>query len=330
MAYKVVLTASFAPTPQEEEIAGRIGAKLVSAPSRTEDEIIANCREADAVLTGPNEPFTRRVIEALEKCKVISRLGIGYDNIDIAAATEKGIAVSVVPDYAIEEVSDHAMAFILALSRKLIPLRQAVRAGLWKAGRTETTQIARPIRRLKTQTLGIIGAGRIGQALARKAQAFGLTVIAHDPYLSQAQAEKLGIKLVTLDNLLKESDYISVHAPLTKETRHLLNLETLSKMKPTAYVINNARGGLIDESALYTALTRGLIAGAGIDVTDPEPPDVNNPLLQLDNIIVTPHSSWYSQESLAELRREGIEAVVQVLQGGWPRVLANPEVKGRK
>lgn len=330
MANKVVMTITIGHTQLEEEALAKIGATLVIAQGRTEDELIANCQDADAVLIGPNEPFTKRVIESLHKCRVISRLGIGYDNVDVKAATAKGIAVSVVPDYCVNEVSDHAMAFILAFARKILPLNQAVRAGQWKAGSSAAAQIGRETHRFQVQTLGIIGLGRIGKALARKAQAFGLTVIAFDPYLTQTEVEPSGVRLVEMEQLLRESDYISIHAPLTSETRYLLNLEAFKKMKPTAYIINNARGGLIDEQALYTALAEGLIAGAGIDVTDPEPPKAENPLLQLDNLLITPHSSWFSQESVVELRQRAVEAVVEVLQGGWPPVMVNPELRDRR
>lgn len=330
MANKVVMTVTLGPDQLEKEALGKIGATLVIAQGRTEDEVIANCQDADGVLIGANEPFTKRVIESLHKCKVISRFGIGYDNVDVKAATEKGIAVSIVPDYCVNEVSDNAMAFILAFARKILPFIQAVRAGQWKAGTPLAIQIGRETHRFQTQTLGIIGLGRIGKALTPKAQAFGLKVIAYDPYLSQAQVEQLGVRLVQFEQLLRESDYISVHAPLTSETRHLINLEAFKKMKPTAYFINNARGGIVDEQALYTALSDRIIAGAGIDVTEPEPPKAENPLLQLDNILITPHSAWFSQESVVEMRQRAVEAVVQVLQGGWPRFMADPELKERR
>lgn len=329
MAFKVVVTVDLGPTHLEEEVLGPVGASLITAPARTEDQLIDNCRDADAVLIGPNEPFTARVIATLGSCRVLSRLGIGYNNIDVEAATAQGIPVSIVPDYCVSEVSDHAMAFLLAFARRVVPLSQAVKAGQWQVGNPAIARIGRPAHRMSGQTLGIAGLGRIGRALASKAQAFGLRVIAFDPYLPQEQARGLGVELVDFDRLLGESDYISIHALLNAETKHLFNVAAFRKMKPTAYIINNARGGLIDEQALHTALKEGWIAGAGLDVTDPEPPAADNPLLQLDNVLITPHFSYYSEESTVELRQRAVEAVVQVLQGGWPRFMANPEVKDR-
>jgi len=329
MPYKVVMTSDSGATSIEEDAIASIGASLIKAPSRTEDLLIANCRDADAVLAGANEPYTERVIAALEHCRVISRVGIGYDNIHVEAATAKGIPVSIVPDYCVAEVSDHAMAFILTFARKIIPVSQAVRAGHWRAGSQTIANIRKPMRRLAGQTLGIVGLGRIGKALARKAQAFGLRVIAVDPYVTAEQASNLGVERVDLDSLLRQSDYISLHALLTDATKKLIDGPALKKMKSTAVIINNARGGLIDEAALYAAVSEERIAGAGIDVTDPEPPRTDDPLLQLDNVLVTAHSSFYSAEGVVELRQRAVEAVVQVLQGGWPPFLANPEVMQR-
>jgi D-3-phosphoglycerate dehydrogenase len=323
MTFKVVIPGGNFP---EEEFLKEAGAETVRAgsPGRPEEEVIASYRDADAIIIS-GEKITRKVVDSMEKCKIISRMGIGYDSIDVTAATAKGIPVAVVPDASTVEVSDHVMAMILALAKKLIPLNQAVRKGLW--GKPEMFQIAIPGFRIAGKTLGLIGLGRIGKAVARKAQAFGMKVIAYDPFVFHDDVKELGIELVGMDRLLPESDYISVHSPLTGETKHLINAEAFKRMKKTAYLINAARGGVVDEQALYIALKEKTIAGAGIDVTDPEPPKPDNPLFQLDNIIITPHFAWYSEESAAELRQRATESVIAIIKGEWPRTIVNPEVK---
>ena len=329
MAYKVVLTHDVGPTDIEERALREVGAELIKADWKTEDDLIRICRDTDvvALLIGPDAPITKRVIDAMPNIKILSRLGIGINNIDINAATERGIPVSVVLDYCISEVSDHAMAFILSFARRIIPLSQTVEAGHWTKERSDIPKTRAPIFRLSKVTLGVVGVGRIGESLVTKAKAFGMRIIAYDPYLSEDVADGLGIELVDFDRLLSESDFISVHAPLTSETRHMFNIKAFKKMKRTAYFVNNARGALVDECALYTALKEGYIAGAGLDVTDPEPPQTDNPLLKLDNVFITGHSSWYSKTSVEELRQKSVAAVVEVLGGGWPPVMANPEAK---
>jgi D-3-phosphoglycerate dehydrogenase / 2-oxoglutarate reductase len=313
-----VLTCGVTLGEEDVQALADAGATLVSAPSPTEELVIANCEDADGVIVGANEPFTARAIGALERCRVISRLGIGFDNIDVAAARAKGVVISIVPDSSVPEVSDHAIALLLAHARRIAPLAAAVRAGRWTSGDPTVYKMRQTMRRLDGQTLGIVGLGRIGQAVARKARAFGLRVIAHDPYVAAEGAAGLEVDLVALDALFREADFITLHAAHSDETHHIIDLDALRTMKPNAYLINNARGGLIDEGALYTALTEGRIAGAALDVTDPEPPDPASPLLQLDNVVVTAHCSHYSQESWAELRRRAVDAVVRVLQGGKP------------
>jgi len=329
MAYKVILTYNVGPTDSEEKALAEVGAELIKADWKTEDDLIKVCSDPDvvAILIGPNAPITKRVIDAVPNLKILSRLGIGINNIDVEAATARGIPVSVILDYCISEVADHAMAFILAFARRIMPLSQAVKDGGWSKERSDIPQARVPMSRLSEVTLGIVGTGRIGSSLATRARAFGMRVIAHDPYLPEDVAERLGIELVDFDRLLAESDFISLHAPLTKETTHLFDLEAFKKMKSTAYLVNNARGALVDEQALYTALKEGYIAGAGLDVTDPEPPEANNPLLKMDNAFITGHSSWYSGEAVAELRQKSVAAIVAVLKGEWPAALANPEVK---
>ena len=333
MDYKVVMTFEYPGLPPDEKVLTDIGAQFAKIPCKSGDELIAAAHDADAIITGlAAQPlFTRKVIEGLNKCRIISSLGIGYEGVDLDAATERGIYVTNVPDYCLEEVTDHSMAILLACARKLFRLDKAVREGKWDSLERPQIryQIWPPMFRISGQTLGLIGFGNVPRALVPKAKGFGLKVIAYDPYASPGIAEEMGVELVDVDRLLQESDYVSVHAALTAETRHMLGLEQFKKMKPTAYLINAARGPLVDESALYTALAEGHIAGAGLDVTDPEPPSLDNPLFKLDNVIFTAHSAYYSESSTLELLSRPVEEVVSVLTGRPPRKPLNPQAKKR-
>ena len=307
-------------------ILAKDGIELIRKPMATEEDILKNAADADAVIVGSIEPYTARVIQAMGRCKILSRMGIGYSNIDVEEATRQGIPVTVVLDASVHEVSDHALAMILAFNRKLFPLVQAVRNGAWKAG-DELIRVRGKIFRLNQQTLGLVGLGRIGGQLARKAGALGMKVIVFDPYLTPEKIREAGGEAADLDRLLKESDYISFHAPLTPQTKKLFGMNEFKKMKPTSYIVNTARGALIDEDALYQALKDGVIAGAGLDVTDPEPPRPDNPLLKLEQVLPTGHSSYYSEMSTEELEQRAAEAVRTALRGEWPPFLLNPKVK---
>lgn len=330
MAFKVAMTWHYPGVPTDEGVFREVGADFVRRNCETEEELVATAHDADAIITlSTAQPFPRRVIEKLTRCRIIASIGIGYEGVDVAAATEHAILVANVPDYCLEEVSDHTMALLLACARKLLRLDRAVKGGKWDTVERPRIRfdIWPPMSRLKGQTLGLIGFGKIPRALVPKAQGFGLRVISYDPYVSREVAEGLRVELVALDRLLGEADFISVHTPLNPETWHLLGREQLKKMKPTAYVINTARGGIIDEKALYTALREGLIAGAGLDVLDPEPPRPDNPLFKLDNVIISGHSAHYSDAAMAELRRRPEQEVIRVLKGQWPVGLVNPEAK---
>lgn len=318
------------PSPLAEELLMQAGIPLIKASIFTEEDLIQAAADADAVLVGGIEPYTARVIREMKRCKIISRTGIGYNNIDVEEATRQGIPVSIVLDASVPEVSDHAIALLLAFSRKIFALAQSVREGRWKAGDPAMVRRRGKMFRLGEQTLGIVGVGRIGTQVARKGRAFGLRILGFDPYLDAKELEKRGAQKVDFDYLLKESDYISLNAPFTPETRHMFGAEAFGRMKPTAVLINTARGGLVDERALYQAIVEGQILGAGLDVTDPEPPDAKNPLLSLDQVLVTGHSAFYSETSVAELFRKGAEAIIMALRGQWPPTLANPEVKEQK
>ncbi len=291
------------------------------------------CSEADAVIAlgikiTPGYVFSARVIENLHKCRLIALTGIGYDNVDIAAATENGICVANNPYYCLEEVSDHTMALILACARKFYQLVPDIKNGKWGA-QADYLDALKSLHRLSGQTLGLIGFGNIARTLVPKARAFGFRIIAYSPHVPRRLFETFKVEPVELDRLLEESDFVSMHTALTQETRHMIGLPQLKKMKRTAYFINTARGELVDERALYTALSEGLIAGAGLDVLESEPPDSDNPLLKLNNVFVTGHFAYYSEESREELFRWPWEEVARVLQGEWPQGLVNAEVKER-
>ena len=313
-----------------EKVLSKAGIGLVPAPLWSEEDIIKHAADADAAIVAAIEPYTARVIQTLGKCRILSRMGIGYNNIDVEAATRQGIAVAVVLDASVHEVSDQAMAFLLAFSRRLFPLAQAVRNGIWRAGSAEIVKARGRMFRLNEQTLGVVGVGRIGGRMPAKARAFGMRVLAYDPYLSAQELQQKGAEKVEFDQLLRESDFISIHAPLTPETRGMFGLKEFRKMKPTAFIINTARGAIVKEGDLHQALVEGAIAGAGLDVSDPEPPDPKNPLFQLEQVLITGHSAFFSETSMMELQQKAAEAVVAALRGEWPPVLVNPEVKDRK
>lgn len=271
-------------------------------------DILEVAKDADAILV-TYAKLTRDILTQLTRCKAIGRFGLGVDNIDLPAAKEKGIAVNYVPDYCIREVSDHAMALLLSLIRKVPLSNKLVQAGRW-----EMPAVV-PIRRIEGTVLGLVGFGHIPRLLAPKAQAFGIKVVAYDPYAKPELFKAANVESVDFDTLLKMSDYVSVHAPLLPATRGLMNAEVFGKMKKGAYIINTARGPLIDEPALIAALDAGQIGGAGLDVVAAEPLAKESPLLGRDNVIVTPHTAFYSIEALEELQTKCAADVARVLGG---------------
>jgi D-3-phosphoglycerate dehydrogenase len=299
------------------EVLSTIGAQLQLAPQATPEAILQIAAPADALLV-TYATITAEMIAQMPRCRIISRFGIGVDNVDIAAATQAGIVVTKVPDYCIDEVSDHALALLLAAARK-IPLSN----GHVHAGRWEMKAVV-PIHRLRGSVLGLVGFGRIPQLVAPKAKSFGLRVIAFDPYVPADVFAREGVERVEFQQLLNQSDYVSIHTPLMPETRGLFNADAFRQMKPAAYLINTARGPIVDEAALAQALDSGQLAGAALDVMPQEPP-VGSPLVGRDNVIITPHTSFYSEESLLELQRKAAEEVVAVLSGRPPRNAVNPE-----
>jgi D-3-phosphoglycerate dehydrogenase len=294
-------------------------AEVQLAAEPTPEAILAVARQADAVLV-TYAKITGDIIRQLERCQVIGRFGIGIDNIDIEAATEAGIVVTYVPDYCIDEVSDHAMALLLSLARKVTYADRLVQAGRW-----EMPAVA-PLHRLRGRTLGLVGFGKIPQLVAPKAQAFGLNVITFDPYISDDITSALGVERVDFNQILEDSDYISIHAPLTPETRHLFNAQAFKRMKPDALLINTARGPLVDVEALAIALEEGQLGGAALDVLPVEPPGPDSPLLGRDNVILTPHTAFYSEDSLLDLQTKAAQDVAHVLSGRMPKYPVNPQV----
>ncbi|MDQ3043929.1 MAG: C-terminal binding protein [Chloroflexota bacterium] len=296
----------------------------------TEDELIAAGIDADALLVSTREAVTRRVLEKLPRCKVISRYGVGLDNIDLDAATDHDILVTHFPGYCTSEVADHALALILALNRRIVELDRDVRLGAWsKHGATTTSVLRGPVRPLRELTLGIIGFGRIGRSVAMRAAPFGLDLITADPYADPGEVMASGVELVSLDELLARSDIVTIHCPLTPETRGLIDAAALSRLKPGAAIVNTARGPIVDLGAAIDALRTGRLAAAALDVVDPEPLPANSPLYTLPNVILTPHAAYYSERSVELVRRETFVEALTVLRGQRPRTVANPEVLDR-
>ncbi len=302
--FKVLLTDyAWEDLDIERRTLAEVDAQLVVAPNGETKTLVSLAADADAIMTNWAE-VPAEVIDAAPKCRIVARLGIGLDNIDVAAATRHGMMVTNIPDYCLIEVSEHALALLLAQGRKVAFYHHQTKSGRYdlKAGP--------PLRRIEGQTLGIVGLGNIGTALAGKALALGLKVLATDPVRRTAPD---GVTLCDLDELLSASDYVSLHVPLTGETRHLIGREQLARMKPSAYLINTARGGLVDSQALAAALAAGQLAGAGLDVQDPEPPDLSRPPWNDPRVIVTPHSAFASEESLADLRTRTARQVAACL-----------------
>ena len=316
--FRVLLTDyAWADVDIERRGLAEVDAELIVAPQDKQDAAslaaLAREHQVDAIMTNWAK-VPQAVIEASPKCRIVSRLGIGLDNIDVAYCTSRGIPVTNVPDYCLIEVAEHALALLLALSRKVAFYHHATKAGRYQL------QAGPVLRRIEGQTLGIVGLGNIGRKLAEKARGLGLQMLA----TSRSEKEPmLGVEFVTLDELLATSDYVSLHVPLTKDTRHMIGAAGLAKMKPSAYLINTARGGLIDSAALAAALTAGKLAGAALDVQDPEPPDLSQPPYNDPRVIVTPHAAFVSQESLENLRSRVAQQVATRLAGGVPENVVN-------
>jgi len=308
---QVTIAVTDSPFPSldpAKKALARLNPEYRMAKSVSADDILAVARDADAILV-TYAKLSRELLRQLTRCKAIGRFGLGVDNIDLPAATERGIAVNYVPDYCLREVSDHAMALLLALARKVTAANALVQSGRW-----ELPPLV-PLRRLEGQVLGLVGFGNIPRALAPKARAFGLRVATYDPYVDKVAADAAGVECVGFDDLLARADFISVHAPLQPATRGLINAKAFAKMKKGAMLINTARGPLVDEAALIAALDSGHLGGAALDVVAHEPLAKDSPLIGRSNLILTPHTAFYSVEALEELQTKCASDVARVLSG---------------
>jgi D-3-phosphoglycerate dehydrogenase / 2-oxoglutarate reductase len=317
--FRVLITDRAWPdTSIERAVLQTIDAELIEPPAADEATLmrVAADHQVDAIATNWAK-VTSGVIAASPRCRHVARLGIGVDNIDIPFATSRQIVVTNCPDYCVDEVADHALALLLACARQVGFFHFRTKRGEY------ALQNAAPMQRLSTQTLGLLGLGRTAQALRTRALALGMQVVAHT---ASGSDHGTGCPIVSFEELLSRSDYLSLHAPLTAQTRKRFAASQFASMKPTAYLINTSRGGLIDEAALWQALQQRQLAGAALDVFDPEPCDLSQPLFQDERVIVTPHAAFVSQQSLADLRRRVMEQVVAVLTGHRPENVRNPEV----
>ena len=304
-----------------------IDVELITGVVDTPEDLIALAKDADALVVSSREAVPRVVIERLGKCQVITRMSVGIDHVDLEAATAHGIVVSHCPDYCTNEVADHAMALILALNREIVFTNEDLHKGAWVDRSYHTREILRfPMPPMREITLGIVGFGRIGQAVGRRVKPFGSRIVVADPYLSPTVAAEFGVELVSLDELAAQSDIITLHCPLTDETRGMIDSTFFDKVKPSAMLVNTARGGIVDMGSITAALTDGRLAAAALDVVVPEPLPSDSPLYSLPNVILTPHDAYYSERSRVQVRVDTLNAALSVLRGMYPRTVANPEV----
>jgi D-3-phosphoglycerate dehydrogenase len=324
MSFRVViLDGPEGPGEIEERELAAIGATVDRSGTRPGSDHRALVADADAIICDAT-PITASLLDLAPRVQVISEYGIGYDNIDVGAASQRGIWVTNVPGFCADEVADHTVAVILAAGRRLFPLDQSTRSGRW-----DPVGVAAGADRFSNQTLGLIGFGNIGRRVARRAAGFGLRILAFTPRLTDERAREHGAERCDLLDLIERSDYVSLHLPAGPATRHLIDASTLPRFKPTAWLINAARGSLIDETALLAALRENRLAGAALDVRDPEPPVADDPFRSLPNVILSPHASWFSAQALLDLRTRAARNVAAVLAGGLPDNPVNPYVKPR-
>ena len=292
-------------------------------PLRTPEQLIEACHDADACLV-PGQHFTEEVLSKLERCRVIVRYGVGYDTIDVDAASKHNILVVNLPDFCMPEVANHALALLLDCAKKISRLDRWMRTGGWQDGRAPFMS---PMGPLHGETVGLVGFGQIARTFHKRVAALDMQVLAYDPFVSQELANSLNVELVSLDELLRRSDYVSIHVPLMAATRGLINAEKLALMKPTAYLINTSRGPVVDETALIAALQNGQIAGAGLDVFEREPLASDSPLLRMENVTVTPHTASYADETFRIMFRRVGEEAARALRGQMPNTPVNGAIK---
>jgi D-3-phosphoglycerate dehydrogenase len=318
--FKVVLIEhGYATTTYEREIIEKSGGEFVDADSLPQEDALQLCEDADGVMLRRIQ-VTAEILARFKRCKIVLRYGVGTDNVDIGAATELGIIVGHVPNYCMDEVSSHAIGLLLACVRRIVATHQKMEHGAWDVHRVER------IWRMAGKTLGIVGLGNIGRAVAKKMAGWNLDLLGCDPFVDPAEALKLGVRLVDLETLCRESDYVSLHAPLLPETHHLVNERTLAWFKPSVVLINTARGPVVDTVALLQAVEEGRIAQAALDVFEQEPLPKDSPLRRHPRIIVTDHTAWYSEDSQIELQKTAATEVAATCSGGLPRFVANMEV----
>ena len=327
--YKVVLVdyneVLCPPQGWEGEVLSEADAEWIAGLHRSTDAVAEVAHDADVILIQTvRRLVTRQVIKGLsDRCRGIVRMGIGYDTVDVAAATERGIPVLNIPGTAVHEVAEHALAILLAVARRVAVQDRWIRSGRW-----DRTGL-KPIHRVWGRVLGLIGFGRVARELARRASGIGLKVIAHDPYVSAEEMSTLGVDAVGLDDLLQRADYVSIHTPLNPSTRHLVGERELGLLKPGAILVNTSRGPVVDEAALVDALREGRLDAAALDVFENEPPEEDSPLRRMDNVVLTPHVAWYSEESVAGVYRCACEIAIQLIKGEWPASVVNPDVRPR-
>ncbi len=321
MRFKIIFTDYVYPDiNSEKKVLGKINCKIEVLQTKSVDELKKKCIDADALIV-QYAPITKEVIDKLPSCKVISRYGIGTDNIDIELATKKGIIVCNAPDFCLEEVAEHTLALIMSLNRKIINSFKSVKEGLWHFLDTKVPPLV-----LKESVLGIIGFGKIPQNLYSKVCNLFKEILVYDPYVDHKIIKKYDLDMVNFNKILELSDFLSIHCPLNKETYHMFGQGEFNHMKSKAYIINTSRGPIIDSEALYQALVNNSIAGAGLDTVEGEPLDKDDRLLKLDNVIVTPHIAFYSKSSLAKLQYTTALNVLKVLEGKKPINVVNKEV----
>ena len=316
---QVEYVGDVAPYPDEEAALAAVGATLTAVRCADADALVDVAHDAEVIWLEWTPHLTRDVLVRLPNLGLAIRWGVGYEQIDVAAATELGIAVANAPSYCTEDVAEHALALILALSRQVVYRDRQGQQGLWRHGPARHT-------RLQGSTVGVIGLGRIGRRVAELGAAFGARILGYDPLLTTVDPPA---NLVGLEELMRESDFISVHVPLSDQTRHMFNATTLALLKPDACLVNTSRGGVIDQAALVEALDAGLLGGAGLDVFEQEPLPAQNPLRGRDNVILTPHEAANSPQSLLDLRREVCGATVEWLTTGWTDAIVNPQIRHR-
>ena len=327
MAFRVAVTSNRLVSDTVLGVLRDAGLEVVHRPCNTEDEVIETAHDADGLLVHLSPLTPRRVLEALPRMKAITRHGVGVDSIDLEAATELGICVCNTPGVNTTEVADHAMALLLSITRRIPMLNAGVKQGWWSDKIEALHAQQEEVTRIAGKTVGVIGLGNIGRAFAMRVRGFNpARIVASDPYVPQTVGDLYGVQIVDLDTLLAESDFVSIHTPSNEETHHLMNEAAFKKMKATAVLINTSRGPVVDEAALNAALESGGIAAAGIDVTVEEPLPADSPLLQRENLVITPHFAGYSEASAAACAFRWPDNIVRVLSGRQPHGLANPDV----